>query len=230
MQRAIPDDQPGTLPDRTNTNVRMMEEIRIPNKLLSRALAAKETKALRLFATAKLEGHRSEINPLLERLNIHRKTGGRLIKKIVDQGWAGTDGTFIFPRGWRKLKLSKRGGLYLTTAPQDLRKFEALCFAKGLKSVFRKKGGSPRPGQRRATQKDFPTGFLSAALGLKERRFKALKAAAQRYRFIAVSPRYTIIGAAKDYPVIKKNIHGPPVFKRGKHTVVPDVSRIRVLI
>lgn len=204
-------------------------ELRLPNKLLSTALAEKQTKALRLFATAKLDGHRSEIRPLLDSLKIQPKTGQRLIKKLVDRQWAGCDGTFLFPRSWRKMKISKRGGLYLTTAPTDLERFEALCFAKGLKSIYRKKG-SPRPGQRRAKQKDFPTGFLCAAMGLKERRFKALKAAAQRYKYIAVVPQYTIIGTAKDYPVLKKNIHGPPIFKRGKHTVVPDVSKIRVLI
>jgi hypothetical protein len=206
-----------------------MEEIRIPNKLLSTALAQKQTKALRLLAAAKLDGHRSEIAPLLGLLKIHPKTGSRLIKNLVDKGWAGTDGTYIFPRSWRKLKFSKRGGLYLTTAPTDIKRFEAVAFAKGLKSLYRRKG-SPRPGQRRAKQKDFPTGFLCAAMGLKERRFKTLKAAAQRYKYIAVIPQYSIIGAAKDYPVLKKNIHGPPVFKRGKHTVVPDVSKIRVLI
>lgn len=207
-----------------------MEEIRIPNKLLSSALAAKQTKALRLFATAKLDGHRSEIKPLLDLLKIQPKTGQRLIKKIVDKGWAGSDGTFLFPRSWRRLTLSKRGGLYLTTVPQDLRRFEALAFAKGLKSLYRKKGGSPHPGKRRVTPKDFPTGYLCSALGLKERRFKTLKASAQRYRYIAVTPQYRIIGTANDFPLLKKNLHGPPVFKCGKHTVVPDVSKIRVLI
>jgi hypothetical protein len=206
-----------------------MMEIRIPNKLLSIALADKNTKALRLFAAAKGEGHRSEIRPLLDLLKIHPRTGKRLIKKLVDSGWAGTDGVFLFPRSWCKLKFSKRGGLYLTTAPTDLKRFEAMAFAKGLKSIYRKKG-SPHPGQRRVLQKDFPTGFLCAAMGLKERRFKTLKAAAQRYKYIAVIPQYSIIGAAKDYPVLKKNIHGPPVFNRGKHTVVPDVSKIKVLI
>jgi hypothetical protein len=206
-----------------------MMELRIPNKLLSTALAEKQTKLLRLLATAKLDGHRSEIQPLCESLDIHRKTGQRLINKIVSKGWAGTDDTYIFPRSWRKLKTSKRGGLYITSAPKDLKRFEALCFAKGLKSIYRKKG-SPHPGQRRVKQKDFPTGFLCAAMGLKERRFKTLKAAAQRYKYIAVIPQYSIIGPAKDYPLLKKNIHGPPIFKRGKHTVVPDVSKIRVLI
>lgn len=207
----------------------MMEEIRIPNKLLSTALADKETKVLRLFATAKLAGHRSQINTLLERLKIHPKTGSRLIKKIVDKGWAGTDGDFIFPRSWRKLKVSKRGGLYMTSAPQDLKRFEALCFAKGLKSIYRKRGG-PHSSQRRIKQEDLPTGFLCAALGIKERRFKMLKASAQRYRFISVTPQTTVIGKAKDFHALKRNIHGPPVFVRGKHTVVPDVSKIRVLI
>lgn len=206
-----------------------MEELRIPNKLLSAALAAKETKALRLFATAKLDGHRSEIKPLLKRMKIKPKTGQRLIKKIVDNGWAGSDGTFLFPRSWRKMDLSKRGGLFLTDAPTDLKRFEALSFAKGLKNIYRKKG-SPHPGKRRVKQEDFPSRYLAKSLQLSERRFERLKASAQRYRYIAVTPQYTIIGTAKDFPLLKKNLHGPPVFKRGKHTVCPDVSKIKVLI
>lgn len=197
--------------------------------MLSTALADKTTRALRLFAAAKLQGHRVEIKSLFAYLNIHPKTGQRLIKKIIGMGWAGSDGIYLFPRSWRKLNFKKRGGLYLTQAPRDFKRFEALCFAKGLKNFYRRKG-SPRPGQRRATQKDFPSRYLIKALRLSERRFERLKAAAQSYKYIAVTPRYTIIGAAKDYPLLKKNIHGPPVFRRGKHTVVPDVSQIRVLI
>lgn len=206
-----------------------MQETRIPIRLLQIALARKQTRLLRLFAAAKLEGRRAEINALFDRLKIHPRTGQRLIKKIVDEGWAGTDGTYIFPRSWRKLSLSKRKGLYITCAPKDLKKFEALCFAQSLKSLYRKRGG-PHSKKRRVQQTDFPTGYLSAAMGLKERRFKTLKAAAQRYRFISVTPQVTIIGQAKDYHALKSNIHGPPVFVRGKHTVVPDVSQIRVLI
>lgn len=207
----------------------MPGELRIPNRMLGNALASKKVKQLRLFAAAKLEGHRSEIKPLCKCLKIHPKTCGRLIKKIVQDGWAGTDNTFLFPRSWRKLLLTKRGGLYLTTAPKDLKKFEALCFTKALKTVYRKMG-SPHSNKRRVSQKDFPTGFLVAALGLKERRFKALKALAQRYKFISVTAQFTIVGKFTDFDALKKNLHGIPVFKRGKHVVTPDISRIKILI
>jgi hypothetical protein len=207
----------------------MSGEIRIPNRLLSLALEAKNVKALRLFAAAKLQGHRSEIKPLCASLKIHPKTCKRLAQKIIDAGWAGSDGVFLFPRSWRKLKLSKRSGLYLTRAPTDLKRFEALAFAMGLKRVYRQQG-SPHSKKGRVKQEDFPTGFLCHALGLKERRFKTLKAQAQRYRYISVKPQVRVIGKARDYAAMQKNLHGPPVFIRGKHVVTPDISRIKVLV
>jgi hypothetical protein len=207
----------------------MQGELRIPSRLLSTALSGKKVKQLRLLATAKLEGHRIEINTLCECLKIHPKTGQRLVKKLVADEWAGTDGAYLFPRSWRKLKFSKRGGLYITTAPKDLRKFEALCFAKALKKLYRKPGGQ-HSNKGRVVQNDFPARYISKSLGLSERRFERLKASAQRYRYISVKPQVKIIGKASEFVAISKNLHGVPVFKRGKHTVVPDISKIRVLI
>lgn len=154
-----------------------------------------------------------------------------MIRKIVNDGWAGSDrdGVFLFPRAWHKLNTSKRGGLYMTKAPLDLKRFEALAFAMGLKRLYRKLG-SPHSKQERVKQEDFPTGFLCAALGLKERRFKTLKAHARRYKYISVRSQVRIIGKAKDFEAMQKNLHGPPIFKRGKHIVTPDISRLKVLI
>jgi len=207
----------------------MPGELRIPNKLLAEALADKQIKLLRLFAAAKLDGHRSEIKPLCGCLKIHPRTCHRLIKRIVEEGWAGTDGTFLFPRSWRKLKFAKRGGMYMTAVPKDLKKFESLCFVKALKKIYRQKG-SPHSNKRRIKQEDFPTGYLCAALALKERRFKTLKAQAQRYKYISVQPQFRIIGSDKDYETLKKHLHCVPVFKRGKHTVSPEISKIKILI
>jgi hypothetical protein len=203
-------------------------EIRIPNKLLSSALKEKKVKALRLLASAKLKGHRASTEQLFQELKLHPKTGKRLIDSVVSLGWAGTDGKFLFARSWHKLDLSKRGGLYLTQI-HNLKKFEALCFAKALKKLYRKPGGQTT-GKRKDHAKDFPARYLAKSLGLKQRRFEMLKASAQRYRFISVRPQYNIIGTAKDFPALKKNLHGMPVFKRGRHTVVPDIAKIKVLI
>lgn len=207
----------------------MKGELRIPARLLSTALTDKKVKQLRLLASAKLEGHRAEINGLCEALKIHAKTGQRLVNKLVVNGWAGTDGQFLFPRSWRKLKFSKRGGLYIITVPKDLKKFEALCFAMALKKLYRKPG-SQHSNKRRVEQNDFPARYIFKSLRLSERRFERLKASAQRYRYISVRPQFKIIGKASEYGAISKNLHGVPVFKRGKHTVVPDISKIRVLI
>lgn len=203
-------------------------EVKIPAKLLADALAEKKVKQLRLFASAKFEGHRSKIKPLCECLKIHPKTCQRLVKTIVSEGWAGTDGTYLFPRSWRKLKQNKRGGLYLINAPKDIKKFEALCFAKALKKLYRKLGGQ-RLTKGKTEQKDLPARYLAKALKLSDRRFERLKATAQKYRYISVKPQYQIVGTAKEYAALRKNLH-LPIFKRGKYCVVPDVSRIRVLI
>lgn len=204
-------------------------EIRIPARFLSNALANKNTKALRLLASAKLYGHRCDIKRLRADLKIHEKTCRRLIKKIVEQGWAGTDGTLLFPRSWKKLKLSKRGGLYITALPKDIRRFEALCFSLSLKKTLSRKAG-PRSIKGRSVQMDLPTTYLFKALGLSERRFERLKAAAQRYRYISVHQQFTIVGTAKEYAKIKKHLMDKPVFIRGIHTVVPGLSKIKVLI
>jgi hypothetical protein len=152
-----------------------------------------------------------------------------LVKSIVDFGWAGTDGEFLFPRSWRKLQLSKRGGLYITSIAKDLKRFESLLFAKALKGIYRKQGG-PHANKRSVEQKDLPARYLSKSLGISERRFERLKAQAQRYRYISVKSRFTIVGKASDYLAIQKNAHGVPVFRKGKHTVRPEISAIRVLI
>lgn len=207
-------------------------EVRIPNRLLSCALIQKNVKALRVHAAAKLYGnHRVEIGPLLEALKIHPKTGKRVIEKIVQNGWAHTDGRYLFPRSWRRLNLSKRGGLYMVTIPLDVKRFEALCFSKALKKIISRRASPARPQTGRAKPSpDLPTTYLYKALGLKERRFKMLKAQAQRYGFIKVFPQVKIIGKAKDYRALKKNLPGVPVFKRGKHSVVPEISQIKILI
>lgn len=207
----------------------MSGELRIPTRLLSAALASKQSKQLRLFASAKLEGHRSKINCLCKSLAVHPRTCRRLVKAIVSNGWAGTDGKYLFPRSWRKLKLSKRGGLYLLKSPRNLKRFEALCLAMGLKRIYRQRG-SPHSNKRRVLQEDFPTGYLSAALGLKERRFKTLKSRAQKYGFISVIPQVRVIGEARDFEAMKKHLNGVRIFIRGKYTVTPEISKIRVLV
>lgn len=220
-------------------------EIRIPNKLISSALAGKHIKHLRLFALAKMEGHRAEIKPLCECLKIKPKTCHRLVTKIVADGWAGSDDVYLFPRSWRKLHLSKYGGQYLE-APRnlkilkDIKKFEALCFAKALKKVYMKltpeKGKSThsKTGRKksRIMQEDFPTGYLSKSLGISERRFERLKASAARYKFIRVKPQtIELVGKASELPAWRKNYPDRAFFEtKGGYCYSPEISKIRVLI
>lgn len=207
-----------------------MNEVKISSHFLISVLSEKKTKLLRFVAYAKLKGHRAEIKGLLKDLKIHPKTGKRLIKQAVNDGLAGVDKKFLFPRSWRKLGINKRGGLYLTHGFtwKKLEKFEAICFAHALKKVIRK--GNPHANKRSVLQEGFPTGFYCKALGIRERRFKSLKAAAQRYRFITVTPQVKIIGGVREFDSLRKNLPGLPIFKRGKFSVVPDISIIKVKI
>lgn len=214
--------------------------------MLSSALSKKKTKALRFFVAAKLEGHRSEIKPLCKCLKIQPKTCQRLVKKVVADGWAGSDGVFLFPRSWRNLHYSNGGGLYLT-APgslrilKDLKRFEALCFAKALKRFYQqkrknkklnRKQWSPHSSTRRILQRDFPARYLCKSLGLSERRFERLKANAAKYKFIRVKQQeFDLIGKADELQVWKKNYPDRTFFQtKGGYCYTPEVSRIRVLL
>jgi hypothetical protein len=213
------------------TNVSAMNELRIPSRLLSDALASKQMKQLRLFAAAKLEGHRSEIKPLCARLKIQPKTCQRLIKKLVADQWAGTDGKFLFPRSWRKLEFSKRGGLYLTETPKDLKEFEALCFARALKKVYRKLK-SPHSSNRRILQEDFSTRYLCKSLRISERRFERLKATAAKLKFIRVKPqKIEMVGKANQVAAWSKNYPDRTCFTtKAGYCYSPEISKIKVLI
>lgn len=224
-----------------------MAELRIPSRLLAAALADKIIKQLRLFVSAKLEGHRSQIKPLCECLKIQPKTCQRLVKKVVAEGWAGSDGVYMFPRSWRKLHYSNGGGLYLTSPGslkilKDLKKFEALCFAMALKRFnqqirkkrkLNRKQWSPHSSARRILQRDFPARFLCKALRISERRLKRLKAAAQKYKFIHVKPqKREVIGTVAELLSWTKAFPDRPYIKskKGWYFYEPQVSKIRVLV
>lgn len=204
-------------------------ELRIPLHFLSSLLAEKRIGLLRFFTSAKLFGHRCEIKNLCQRLNVKQKTCERLVEKLVQEGWAGTDGTFLFPRAWSKLNLIRRGGLYITQIPKDKGRFEALCFAKALKRIYRGKG-SLHSTKGRVMQKDFPARYLSKALGISGRRFERLKSTARKYKFISVFRQFTIVGDRRNFASLRRNLHDVTLIKRGKHVVVPEISKIKFLI
>lgn len=209
-----------------------MGELRIPVHLLSNALAKKQTKHIRLFATAKLlYNSKVNVDQLLEELDIHQKTGKRLIKTIVFEGWAGTDGTYLFPRAWHRMKYSKRGGLYVTSSETlaNLKKFEALCFSMALKRLYRSKKG-PRAKNRSAPPKDLSSRYIAQALQLKERRCTQLRSLAHKHGFITIKRRYKVLGKRSEFGSLKKNLHGVPLFMIGKNSVSPDCSQITVNI
>jgi len=205
------------------------KELRIPNRILSQSLKLKQTRLLRLLATAKLHGHRCKISTLAADLHISARTLSNQIKALVKIGWAGTDGVYLFPRSWRKLSLHKRGGLYITEPPRNLKRFESLAFAKALKPYCCRPPGKSRPIEGRTEQKIFPARYISKSLGLSSRRFERLKAQTKKFRFISVKDgQYSVMGYKAEINSFKKNLHGPIVFVRGNYCVTREPSIIRV--
>jgi len=185
---------------------------------------------------AKLQGHRAPIKATCACLRIKPTTCKRMIRRLVNSGWAGADKTFMFPRSWRKLHFSKIGGQYLETPKnlkilKDLKKFEALCFAKALKKVYRKLK-SPHSSNRRILQEDFSTRYLCKALRISARRFERLKAAAAKLKFIRVKPqKIEMIGKAKELSAWRKNYPDRAFFKTDAgYCYTPRMSKIQILI
>lgn len=203
----------------------MTREIRIPTDLLCTALERKRVRHLQLFAVAKLlHGHRVRIDQLTEEMDLHPRTGKRIIHDVVTEGWAGSDGINLFPRSWLRLGLSKRRGLYLTDALilSDKKKFEALCFAWALRRLYQRKART----ERGSTTPMLSVKYTCEALGISERRCERLRAAAQRYGFIRIRRSYEVLGKRSECQSLRRNIHGPPVFPAGKHTITPAPSTV----
>ncbi len=205
------------------------KEIRIPNKLILASLKGKYMKELMMLSIAKLNGHKYDRNLFVDRMHFSKRTNRRHLKSMQERGWIELDNDTIFLRSWKNLNLNKRGGLYLDDEPFDLRRFEALCFAKALKTILRRRG-SLRTNKRSSMQIDYPTQYLSKSLGVSEIRFKRLKARAVKHKFIKVTPQFTILGKRSDFKALNRNYKGIPLFKSGKHTVKPEISKIIVLI
>lgn len=203
-------------------------ELRIPTRLLSEAIANKQVKALRLFLVAKIiHNSRADIRQLFEETDTHPKTRARLIKSIVSNGWAGTDGTYLFPRSWSRLKASKCGGLYLTDTEilSDPKKFEALAFTHALKKLYRRKGPRTTNGGRSAMP-DLSLRYVCDALNIKERRCKMLRAAAQNYGFISIERTFWRVGRSGECGNLRIHLQGVNLFPSGKNTLWQTPSRI----
>lgn len=207
-------------------------ELRIPPALLLAALRGKILQSLIILLVAKLlHNGRVRVNDLLEELSLTRRTGSKHIQKIVDLGWAGTDGEFLFPRSWHRLGLTKRGGLYLpsTELLSEADRFKAHAFEHSLWKVYRRAGGHG-PKKRRAVQNDLSLAYTSKALGIPERTVKRLRAQATKCGLLKIIRNPLIrIGHASELAGFRKHMKGVPVFRSGYSTVSPTPSSVHFL-
>lgn len=206
----------------------IQSEIRIPNRLVSRCLSKKHSRHLRAFALAKLKGHRIKVNELISELGLNTKPGKNLVKELIELGYVRTDGHYLFPVSWRKLKLNKKGGLYVTNIQNSKQRFEALLYSHLLKKLYKKNVALHSITGR--VLPELRSLYISKSLGLSERRSKRLKALSKKFGFISIKRTYTVLGKDKHYNSLKKNLAGLPIFIRGKYTVSPGVPEIKIKI
>ncbi|MEJ1241635.1 hypothetical protein WBG78_26040 [Chryseolinea sp. T2] len=209
---------------------KITNEVRIPRKILSEALRRREIRALHACAIAKINGgHRMELKALQSKISVSDRTLRRYIEAMMARGWAGCDGQYLFPRSWRRLKVSKRGGLFLANSTATTKDLEVMAFVASLKSLIRNLG-SPRSQKGRATPKDYPSRYLCKALGITERTFQRLKSRAVKEKLISVKRQYHVVGKAKHAKALIQNLPGLPLFVKEGKTIYPIPSRIDFLV
>lgn len=212
-----------TVPSPT-TGAHKDSELRIPAKLIVQSFTEKKARDLETFARLKLMGSRVEVKRFCKVTGIHRKTAGRLIRRLHALQWIGFDGTYIFTRSWSRIGYKKKFGLYITST----KKLATAIFTHALKTVTRREARA-RKRRRSAMPKGLPARYYSTALNISERSYFRKIRSAVKNGYIRVTKQRTKIGSAKEFSALRKNLHGVPLFKCGKFTVLPAPSTIEFL-
>jgi len=139
--------------------------------------------------------------------------------------WVGYDGKFLFVRSWSRIKYKKKFGLYLGIMPKQL---SDSLFAHALKTVTRREARARKRGTS-AMPKGLPARYYTTALNISERSYFRKIRSAVKNGHIKVAKQRTKIGSAKEFSAFRKNLHGVPIFKCGKYTVIPEPSTIEFL-
>ena len=207
------------------TDTHKGNEIRVPKNLIVSSYQTKKVKELQTLTIIKLMGSRVRFRTLCKCLDIHYKTGKRIIARLIKLQWVGTDGSYIFPRAWSRIGYKKSGGLYLGLIPKHLKE---ILFTIALKEITRRMARAQE--KRSATPKGLPVRYYLISLCISERTYFRNLRASIKLGLMRTKKILTKVGRKEEYNALRKNLHGVPLFVKGKYVVVPEPSEIKFFI
>ena len=210
---------------RPTTDIGKGTEIRLPKNLIIQSYQSKKIKELHALTVIKLMGSRVRVKIFCRCLGIHTKTAKRIINRLVKLQWVGTDGTYIFPRAWNRIGYKRKGGLYLSRVLKHLKE---ILFTFALKEITKRMARAQK--KRSATPKGLPVRYYSKSLGISERTYFRNLRASIKLGLIRSNKVLTKIGRKEEYNSLRQNLHGVPLFIKGKFVVVPEPSELEFFI
>ena len=207
------------------TDTHKGNEIRVPKNLIVRSYQTKKVKELQTLTVLKSLGSRVRFKTICKILGIHCKTGKRIIARLIKLQWVGCDGTYIFPRAWSRIGYKRKGGLYLIRLSKYLKEF---LFTFALKEITKRMARAQK--KRSATPKGLPVRYYTKSLGISERTYFRNVRASIKLGLMRTKKVFTKIGRKEEYKSLRKNLHGVPLFVKGKFVVVPEPSEIKFFI
>ena len=207
------------------TDTHKGNEIRVPKNLIVRSYQTKKVKELQTLTVLKSLGSRVRFKTICKILGIHYKTGKRIIDRMQKLQWVGNDGTYIFPRAWSRIGYKKSGGLYLGLIPVHLKE---ILFTLALKEITRRMARAQE--KRSAMPKGLPVRYYLKSLCISERTYFRNVRASIKLGLMRTKKVLTKIGRKEEYNSLRQNLHGVPLFVKGKYVVVPEPSEIKFFI
>lgn len=200
-------------------------EIRVPKNLIIHSYQKKRVKELELITVLKYSGSRVNAKSFFKSVGIHAKTGKRILNKLIKLQWVGYDGRYIFARAWSRIGYRKRGGFYLGALPPRIKDF---LFTYALKEITKRMTRAQE--KRSATPKGLPVRYYCKSLTISERTYYRNLRSAIKRGLMRTKQVYTKIGTKDQYNTLRKNLHGVPLFVKGKYVVVPQPSEMKFFI
>ena len=202
-----------------------VNEIRVPKNLIIHSYQKKRVKELELITVLKYSGSRVNAKSFFKSVGIHAKTGKRILNKLINLQWVGYDGRYIFARAWSRIGYKKNGGFYFGALPPRIKDF---LFTFALKEITKRMARAQE--KRSAMPKGLPVRYFCKSLKISERSYyRNLRSAIER-GLMQTKQVFTKVGRKAEYNALRKNLHGVPLFVKGKFVVVPEPSEMEFFI
>jgi len=200
-------------------------EIRVPKNLIIHSYQKKRVKELELITVLKYSGSRVNAKSFFKSVGIHAKTGKRILNKLIKLQWVGYDGRYIFARAWSRIGYRKRGGFYFGALPPRIKDF---LFTFALKEITKRMARAQE--KRSATPKGLPVRYYCKSLTISERTYYRNLRSAIKRGLMRTKQVFTKVGRKAEYNALRQNLHGVPLFVKGKYVVVPEPSEMKFFI